>query len=341
MPMTPPFARRLCPWPLLVIAVLLGSTASFAAEVPQTVDFLTQVQPIFVEHCYACHGPDEQEAALRLDQRDAALAGGDSGAWFVPGKAAESEIVRRLTADESERMPPAEGNNKPLSDEQIATIKSWIDAGAAWPEANAAGSSHWAFQPIERPAPPPVTREAWARNPIDRFVLARLEAEGIAPSPEADRYTLIKRLSYDLLGLPPSVAQVDAFVADTSPEAYERLVDRLLDSPHFGERFGRHWLDKARYADSDGYEKDRPRPDAWRVSRLGHRGSQRRLAARRVHDRTVGRRLAARRFGATSSWPLPFIGRRSPTPKAAPTRRSFAWRRFSTAWPRPAPSGWG
>ena len=264
MPMTPPFARRLCPWPLLVIAVLLGSTASFAAEVPQTVDFLTQVQPIFVEHCYACHGPDEQEAALHFDQRDAALAGGDSGAWFVPGKAAESEIVRRLTADESERMPPAEGNNKPLSDEQIATIKSWIDAGTPWPEANAAGSSHWAFQPIERPAPPPVTREAWARNPIDRFVLARLEAEGASPAPEADRYTLIKRLSYDLLGLPPSVAQVDAFVADTSPEAYERLVDRLLDSPHFGERFGRHWLDKARYADSDGYEKDRPRPDAWR-----------------------------------------------------------------------------
>ncbi len=246
----------------VVVFAIAGVPAR--AEEPAPTDFLAHVQPIFVEHCYACHGPDKQEAGLRFDQRDAALAGGDSGVWFVAGKAAESEIVRRLTADESERMPPAEGGNKPLAEEQIAAIKAWIDAGAPWPESNGAGSNHWAFQPIERPLPPPVQREAWVRNSIDRFVLARLEAAGVAPAPEADRYTLIKRLSYDLLGLPPAVEEVDAFVADTSPDAYERLVDRLLDSPHFGERFGRHWLDKARYADSDGYEKDRPRPDAWR-----------------------------------------------------------------------------
>lgn len=248
---------------LLVFALLVGGGRSVADE-PRPVDFLRDVQPIFVEHCYQCHGPDKQEAGLRLDQRDKALAGGDSGAWFTAGKAAESEIVRRMLADEAERMPPVDAQNKPLSAEQIATIKSWIDAGANWPEGSAGGSNHWSFQPITRPAPPAVRNEAWIRNPIDRFVLAQLESRGIAPSPEADRYTLVKRLSYDLLGLPPSVAEVDAFVSDSSPDAYARLVDRLLDSPRFGERFARHWLDKARYADSDGYEKDNPRPDAWR-----------------------------------------------------------------------------
>ncbi len=248
---------------LAVACLVLGATGS-TADASAKVDFLRDVQPIFAEHCYQCHGPDEQEAGLRLNLRDKALAGGDSGVWFVPGKAGESEIVRRVTAGDDERMPPADAQAKPLSAAQIETIESWIDAGAEWPEANAAGSNHWAFQPIERRPAPSVKEEAWVRNPIDRFVLARLEARGIAPSPEADRYTLIKRLSYDLLGLPPTVAEVDAFVNDPGPDAYDRLVDRLLDSPRFGERFARHWLDKARYADSDGYEKDNPRPDAWR-----------------------------------------------------------------------------
>jgi len=246
-----------------VVLLAVSSAASFGDE-PGQVDFLTRIQPIFVEHCYACHGPDKQEAGLRFDQRDKALAGGDSGAWFVAGKPDESELVRRITADEGERMPPVEGGARPLSAEQIDTIKAWVAAGAPWPESKNAASTHWAYQPIARPAPPAVKNEPWVRNAIDRFVLARLEAERTSPSPEADRYTLIKRLSYDLLGLPPSIAEVDAFVNDTSPDAYERLVDRLLDSPHFGERFARHWLDKARYADSDGYEKDNPRPDAWR-----------------------------------------------------------------------------
>jgi mono/diheme cytochrome c family protein len=247
----------------LTAAFLLVALPLVAAE-PAGSDFVRNVQPIFVEHCYQCHGPDKQEAGLRLDQREAAVKGGDSGAWFVAGKSAESDIVRRITAGAEERMPPADSQSKPLSEAQIAAIKSWIDAGADWPQPTAGGSNHWAFQPIVRPAPPAVQNEAWVRSPIDRFVLAQLEARGIAPSPEADRTTLIKRLSYDLLGLPPNVADVDAFVSDASPDAYERLVDRLLDSPRFGERFARHWLDKARYADSDGYEKDNPRPDAWR-----------------------------------------------------------------------------
>ena len=142
--------------------------------------------------------------------------------------------------------------------------RGWIDQGAVWPEPKTGGTNHWAFQPIERPTPPAVKDESWPRGAIDRFVLSRLEAQGIRPSAEADRYTLIKRLSYDLIGLPPDPAEVDAFVADPSPDAYDKLVNRLLDSPRFGERWGRRWLDMARYADSDGYEKDNPRPDAWR-----------------------------------------------------------------------------
>jgi mono/diheme cytochrome c family protein len=248
----------------LVLAVGLRAHGA-AADEPRKVDFATEVQPIFAEHCLQCHGPDKQESNLRLDIRAAALKGGDSGAWFVAGKSAESEMVRRITAqDASERMPPPDEPTRPLSAAQIETIKAWIDSGAVWPEPQGTASNHWAFQRIVPPAPPAVKNESWVRNPIDRFVLGRLEERGVAPAAEADRYTLIKRLSYDLLGLPPSIEEVDAFVADASPDAYERLVDRLLDSPRFGERWGRHWLDKARYADSDGYEKDNPRPDAWR-----------------------------------------------------------------------------
>lgn len=246
--------------PLACVSVPLAM-----AEEPAKVDFVQHIQPIFVEHCYQCHGPDKQESSLRLDQRVAALKGGDAGVWFVAGNSQASDIVRRVSAaDAEERMPPPGVQTKPLSAAQIAAIARWIDQGAVWPEPNAAGSNHWAFQPIERPAPPKVKEESWPRGAIDRFVLARLEARGIRPSAEADRYTLIKRLTYDLVGLPPEPAEVDAFVADRSPDAYEKLVNRLLDSPRFGERWGRRWLDMARYADSDGYEKDNPRLDAWR-----------------------------------------------------------------------------
>ncbi|MEX2114855.1 MAG: PSD1 and planctomycete cytochrome C domain-containing protein [Pirellulales bacterium] len=263
------FARYHRNWALAAgIAALAlgipGGPASADEAAAAKVDFARDIGPIFVEHCYECHGPDAQESGLRLDQRDAALAGGDSGALFVAGKSGESELIRRITVEGDERMPPVGDNNKPLSAEQVATLKAWVDAGGAWPAAAASGTSHWSFQPIARPEAPAVQNAAWPRSPLDRFVLARLEAQGIAPSPEADRYTLIKRLTYDLLGLPPEPRDVDAFVNDASPDAYERLVDRLLDSPHFGERWGRHWLDMARYADSDGYEKDNSRPDAWR-----------------------------------------------------------------------------
>ncbi len=234
----------------------------------ESVDFARDIGPILKTHCQKCHGPDKQEGGLRLDHRATALRGGDSGPLLSAGKSADSEIYQRVSeADESLRMPPAEEGNQPLSPAQIAILKHWIDQGAKWPDDGAklvVKSNHWSFQPIKNPPSPTVKNAQWPRNDIDRFVLARLEKEGLTPSPEADRYVLIKRLCYDLLGLPPTPEEADAFAKDSSPEAYANLVDRLLNSPHFGERWGRHWLDKARYADSDGYEKDRPRPNAWR-----------------------------------------------------------------------------
>ena len=216
------------------------------------VDFAADIQPIFVEHCYECHGPDTQKGKLRLDQRERGLKGGESGPAIEPGNASSLliELVKGVNPDEV--MPPKK--KKRLSAAQIATLEQWISEGAEWP----ADSAHWAYRELERPTPP------GSGHPIDAFVRQRLESAKIAPSPEADRTTLIKRLYYDLLGLPPAPAAVDAFVADASPDAYEKLVDQLLASPRFGERWGRHWLDKARYADSDGYEKDRNRPNAWR-----------------------------------------------------------------------------
>ncbi len=228
-------------------------------------DFDRDIKPILADRCYSCHGPEKHRGGLRLDRKADALKGGDSGAVIVPHQSAESLLFQNVSgADPDSIMPP---KGEPLTSAQVALIKSWIDEGAPWPD-DAAGTatarnSHWAFQPPQRPAVPVVKDQRWPRNPIDHFVLARLEQENIKPSPEADRTTLIRRLSLDLLGLPPSPEEVGEFRKDKSPDAYERLVARLLASPHFGERWGRHWLDLARYADSDGYEKDSPRPYAY------------------------------------------------------------------------------
>jgi mono/diheme cytochrome c family protein len=265
----------------LLIAFACFLPATFARQKPPAkakpadgkaaVDFAKQVQPLFAAHCVKCHGANKQEGGLRLDHRRPALRGGDSGAILVPGKSGESAIIKRITSqDKSERMPPPDKANKSLTAEQIALIRKWVDEGAVWPSDGkrlAVKTDHWAYQPVKDVAPPQFTDAAakqWIRNPIDAFVLAKLRAANLKPSPAADRYTLIRRLYYDLLGFPPAPRDVDAFVRDKSPVAYEKLVDRLLKSKHFGERWGRHWLDKARYADSDGYEKDNPRPDAWR-----------------------------------------------------------------------------
>jgi mono/diheme cytochrome c family protein len=255
----------------IVIACLASaaSGADLPAAADRPIDFARDVRPIFAQACASCHGAAKQRGGLRLDAAAAAMRGGDRGPAITPGDAAYSRLLLAVSGlDPDLKMPPA---GKPqLTAEQIGVLRAWIDQGAKWPKDEtvagpaAAHSDHWAFQPPKRGTPPDVTDKDWCRNDIDRFVLARLDQEKIAPSPEADRVTLIRRLSLDLLGLPPSPKEVDAFVADQAPDAYEKLVDRLLASPAYGERWGRHWLDLARYADSDGYEKDTGRPYAWR-----------------------------------------------------------------------------
>jgi len=240
----------------LALLFSLGAGVSAAAE--KAVDFRRDIRPILSRSCLACHGNDEKtrEADLRLDRRADAIRESDGKRAIAPGASNKSELIARVTTrDEDERMPPPD-HGDPLSAREITLLRRWIDEGAKY-------DIHWAFVPPRRQALPAVQRKDWPRNAIDRFVLAELERRGMKPSPSADRYTLIRRLYLDLIGLPPTPAEVDAFVSDVSSGAYEKVVDRLLQSPRFGERWAQVWLDLVRYADSMGYEKDLPRT-IWR-----------------------------------------------------------------------------
>lgn len=226
------------------------------------IDFHRDIEPIFKANCYGCHAGAKPQSQLRLDAGAAALRGGLSGKVIVPGDAKASRLVHRVKGTGGEQRMPL--RMQPLSDAQVAMLERWIDEGAVWPgaEAGAGGDDveiHWSYKAPRRPTPPAVNATGWAHNEIDRFILARLEKEKLQPSPRAAKETLIRRLSLDLTGLPPTLAEIDEYLADTRPDAYERLVDRLLASPHYGERWARPWLDWARYADSHGYEKDLPR----------------------------------------------------------------------------------
>jgi mono/diheme cytochrome c family protein len=250
--------------PIASAILLLGALSASAAQGP---DVAAQVHGLLIDRCVSCHGPEKQKNGLRLDSRGALFAGGDSGPAIVLSNGMASLIYSNVAGLNPDSVMPPRGER--LTSNEVALIKSWIDAGAPWPQTSTvAGSSakseHWSFQRPVRSAVPKVSETKWIRNEIDAFILERLEAEKVKPSPEADRDTLIRRLSLDLTGLPPKVTEIEAFVNDNSAKAYDRLVDRLLSSPHFGEQWARHWLDLARYADTDGYEKDFYRPHAWR-----------------------------------------------------------------------------
>ena len=249
---------------IVSLLLLLSLTPAIATAQPS---FARDVEPIFHRKCYGCHGSAQQMNGLRLDDRAAGLKGGYSGAVIVAGSSASSKLIERVTsAKDGFRMPPA---GPALTAAEVSALRAWIDAGAEWPESaiakpplksSGARPKPWSFAPLVRPTVP----KSASGSPIDAFILARLQAENIQPSPAAAKSTLLRRVSLDLIGLPPTPAEVDAFLADQSPGAYERVVNRLLESPHYGERWARQWLDLARYADSDGYEKDLPRPWAWR-----------------------------------------------------------------------------
>jgi Protein of unknown function (DUF1549)/Planctomycete cytochrome C len=229
---------------LLLLAPVLARAGDSAP-----VSFSRDVLPILSENCLLCHGPDvkTRKAELRLDVKESALRSKDP--IIVPGKSGDSELIRRVETDDTDELMPPPKSGRKLTSRQKEALKWWVDQGAKW-------GKHWAFEPVVRPELPRVTNSAWARNSIDVFVLARLEQEGLKPSSKADRATLIRRFGLDLTGLPPTLAEVDAFESSQSPGAYEEIVDRLLASTHHGERMAMDWLDVARYADTNGYQND-------------------------------------------------------------------------------------
>ncbi len=241
----------------LLVTLAVSLTPIWAGSSLTPVDFNRQIRPILSNHCFACHGPDEKvrEAGLRLDLEEGLFEKRGNYRLVVPGDSSESRLFQRISAEhEAARMPPSRFDRQ-LSQEQVDLIQRWIEEGAQW-------QNHWAFVAPRRPTVPRVRNRAWARNPIDRFILARLEKEGLEPSPETDRVTLLRRVTLDLTGLPPSLDEIEAFLTDDSPDAYGRVVDRLLGSPHYGERMAMEWLDVGRYADTHGFHIDSHR-DMW------------------------------------------------------------------------------
>jgi mono/diheme cytochrome c family protein len=238
-------------WVFVAIGLFSPAPAADGAR-DELVDYNRDIRPIFSDHCIACHGPDQgkRQGGLRFDRREDALAALESGGFaIVPRHASDSKLFARVTADdEDERMPPRESGPR-LKSDQVEKLRKWVEQGAEW-------KGHWSYLKVERPELPAVSDSAWPRNPIDHFILNKLDREGLKPSREADKTTLIRRVSFDLTGLPPTIAEIDAFVADASDLAYEKVVDRLLNSPHYGERMAIKWLDLARYADTNGYHVD-------------------------------------------------------------------------------------
>jgi hypothetical protein len=251
-----------------VLLILAGHRPLHAAEF-----FADHVAPIFRQRCVQCHNALKTKGGLDLTTRDAMLKGGEKGPVVVPGSASKSRILEMISGD-TPRMPK---QGAKLTPEELANLKKWIDDGAVWPESvrltdaeqRRAGPDWWSLQPLKQPAVPAVKDKAWPGNELDAFILAALEAKGLKPSPPAERATLLRRVTFDLHGLPPTPEEIDAFVNDSTADAYEKVIDRLLASPRYGERWGRHWLDVVHYGDTHGYDKDKPRPHAWRYRDYG------------------------------------------------------------------------
>ncbi|HEX8202306.1 MAG TPA: DUF1549 domain-containing protein, partial [Isosphaeraceae bacterium] len=252
-----------------LVLFLLASTPDLraaGAPRPAAVDFVRDVRPILRRHCYACHGPNKRRSGLRLDVKAGAFAEGASGPAIVPGAAADSPLIWFVSGEDERLVMPPKGDR--LSAAEVGTLISWIDQGASWPDGLDGGTpedprDHWSFRPRTSPEPPAPADGNWPRNGIDRFILRRLEDEGLRPAPEADRAAWLRRASFDLTGLPPTPERVAAFVADPRPDAHERILDELLASPRYGERWAQHWLDVVRYADTHGFEVNTERPNAW------------------------------------------------------------------------------
>ncbi len=247
-----------------VLAFLASAGSSVLGAAP---DFAREVRPILEKHCFSCHGPEKQKSGYRLDVRAVALRGGESGKpAIVPQDAKASPLIRYVRGEDKDMLMPPKGER--LAAGEIEVLQRWINEGAVWPEGVdkvklADKRDHWSFKPVTNPSPPQTTNQRWARNEVDRFILARLDREGLKPAPEADRVTWLRRVSFDLTGLPPSPEQVEAFVKDQHRDAGERVVEDLLASPRYGERWAQHWLDVVRYADTHGFEVNTERPNAW------------------------------------------------------------------------------
>ena len=274
--MTVRLKKRQCSWSRALAALLVASLPSMIGAAPavdvsklppaagRVVDFVMDIQPIFEKSCQSCHGAEKQKGDYRLDSRAAALKGGESAAPTIkPGDSASSPLIHLIAGLVPDSRMPAKGD--PLTAEQIGRVRAWIDQGAMWPEqAITVPETHWSFRPVNRPpVPTPANPQSTGTNPIDSFVRAKLAASHLTPSREADRRTLIRRLYFDLIGLPPTPGEVRAFEQDRSRDAYEKLVEQLLASPHHGERWARHWLDVVRFAETTGFEVNTPRANAW------------------------------------------------------------------------------
>jgi len=255
-----------CSW--LILGLTVSGSGAWAADTPPTPAqlkfFETKIRPVLVENCYQCHGADQQKSDLRVDSLESLLTGGALGPAVVPGNLEESLLIEAIVQETDLKMPP----KKKLSEQQIADITAWVKMGAPYPKALAssenAATDFWSFRPPQDPAAPAVKNSDWVRSPLDQFVLAPLEAAGLQPAPPADKQTLIRRATFDLTGLPPTPEETAAFLADNSPDAFAKVVERLLASSHYGERWGRHWLDVARYSDSNGLDENVAQANAWR-----------------------------------------------------------------------------